>query len=256
MLKKIFLLSFFTLTYAFGLTPFQIAQKVKASSDGYGSSKSVLEMVLIDQSANRSKRVMQSISLENTQNDEKNGDKSLMEFQTPLDVKGTKFLTYEKIGENNDQWLYLPALKRVKRILSKNKSGSFMGSEFSYEDINSREPTKYTYSKHFNEVNLEGIKCYKYERFPKDKNSGYSKQVLWIDKNRFVVLKIDFYDRKKELLKTAIYSGYKQIVKTYRVKKIFMQNHQNKKSTKLEYLQDEIHLNLNPSLFTKRYLKD
>lgn len=253
---KILLVSLLTFSGLFAITPIEIATKVKDTSSGYESSRSVMEMVLIDQAKNRSTRVMHSIALENTANDGKDGDKSLMEFQTPIDVKGTKFLTHEKITKNNNQWLYLPALKRIKRITSKNKSGSFMGSEFSYEDISSREPSKYTYSKKFQEVSLNGIDTYKYERYSKDKNSGYSKQILWVDKQRFVVLQVEYYDKKKELLKTSKYSGYKKTQDTYRVSLIVMQNHQNLKSTTLNYLEDEIHLNLDEKLFSKRYLKD
>jgi hypothetical protein len=255
MLQKL-VLFFISISWVYGLSTLEIAQKIKKNSDGYGSSKSVLEMVLIDQAKNESKRVMHSISLENKEKNGEDGDRSMMEFKTPLDVKGTKFLTHEKINENNNQWLYLPALKRIKRITSKNKSGSFMGSEFSYEDIASREPSKYDYSKEYKEIELDGIKCYKYERYPKDENSGYSKQVVWVDTSRFLVLKMEFYDKKKELLKTATYSNYKKTGDTYRVGNILMQNYQNYKSTKLNYLEDEIHLNLDESLFTKRYLKD
>jgi len=253
---KIAVLSTIISSVLLALTPFEIATQVKKSSDGYESSKSIMEMVLIDQAKNQSKRVMHSVSFEDKNNDGINGDKSLMEFKTPLDVKGTKFLTHEKIEKNNNQWLYLPALKRIKRITSKNKSGSFMGSEFSYEDISSREPSKYTYSQEFSEQKLNGIDVYKYERYPKDKNSGYSKQVLYVDKNRFVVLQIEFFDKKKELLKTATYSGYKKIKNTYRVGKMVMNNHQNYKATTLEYIEDKIHLNLDEKLFSKRYLKD
>ena len=255
-MKRILLASIFLSSSLLALTPFEIATKVKKSSDGYESSKSIMEMVLIDQAKNKSKRVMHSISLEDKKNDGINGDKSLMEFKTPLDVKGTKFLTHEKIEKNNNQWLYLPALKRIKRITSKNKSGSFMGSEFSYEDISSREPSKYTYSTQLLEEKINNIDVYKYERYPKDKNSGYSKQVVYVDKNRFVVLKIEFFDKKKELLKTATYSGYKKIKNTYRVTKMLMTNHQNYKATTLEYIKDNIHLNLDEKLFSKRYLKD
>jgi len=255
-MKRILLASIFLSSSLLALTPFEIATKVKKSSDGYESSKSVMEMVLIDQAKNKSKRVMHSISLEDKKNDGINGDKSLMEFKTPLDVKGTKFLTHEKIEKNNNQWLYLPALKRIKRITSKNKSGSFMGSEFSYEDISSREPSKYTYATELLEEKINDKDVYKYERYPKDKNSGYLKQVVYVDKNRFVVLKIEFFDKKKELLKTATYSGYKKIKNTYRVTKMLMTNHQNYKATTLEYIEDNIHLNLDEKLFSKRYLKD
>ena len=131
-----------------------------------------------------------------------------------------------------------------------------MGSEFSYEDISSREPSKYLHSKNFSEAKLDRLDVFVYERYPKDTNSGYSKQVLYVDKKSYVILKVDYYDKKKELLKTARYSGYKKIGNTYRVKNIKIQNHQNLKSTNLEYVEDEIHLNLDEKLFSKRYLKD
>jgi len=255
MIKKT-ILSLLFISEVFALTPFDIAVKVKKGSDGYGSSKSVLEMILIDQAKNQSKRIIESISFENQKNDGDNGDKSLMEFKTPLAVKGTKFLTHEKINANNNQWLYLPALKRTKRISSKSKSGSFMGSEFSYEDISSREPSKYTYSNEIGEDRINNIDVYKYERYPKDKNSGYLKQIIYVDKSRFVILKVEFFDKKDELLKTAMYQGYKKTKDTYRVAKIQMNNHQNKKSTTLNYLKDDIQLQLDEKLFSKRYLKD
>ncbi len=255
-MKPIFLLTILSVSSLFALSPLEIATNVKQNSSGFESARSVMEMVLIDQAGNESKRVMHSISLENTENSKEDGDKSLMEFKTPLDVKGTKFLSHEKIGKNNNQWLYLPALKRIKRITSKNKSGSFMGSEFSYEDLSSREPLKYTYEKALQEVDLNGTKTYHYERYPKDKHSGYSKQAIWVDANRFVVLKVDYYDKKKELLKTSTFSGYKKIKDTYRISKISMVNHQNKKATTLEYLEDEIHQNLRQKDFSKRALQD
>lgn len=255
-MKKILFFIIISKVFLFGLTPVEIANKVKQNSSGYGSAESVIEMVLIDQAKNKSKRIMHSYSLENKKNNQIDGDKTLMEFKTPIDVRGTKFLTHEKIVKNNNQWLYLPALKRIKRITSKSKSGSFMGSEFSYEDISSREPSKYEYSEEVKELKLGKNQIYKYERYPKDKNSGYSKQTVYVDKNKFVVLKIDFFDKKKELLKTAIYSGYKKIKDTYRVSEIVINNYQNLKSTTLSYLEDRIHLKLNKKLFSKRFLKD
>ena len=131
-----------------------------------------------------------------------------------------------------------------------------MGSEFSYEDISSREISKYTYSKEVKEKNIDGIDCFVYERVPKDENSGYSKQILYVDKNRFVTIKVEFFDKKNELLKTARYYNYKKINNTYRVEKIVMNNHQNYKATTLTYLEDQINLNLDEKLFSKRYLKD
>ncbi len=255
-MKKMVLIQILVVSMLFAISPIEIAQNVKKNSDGYGSSRSTLEMILIGQAKNKAKRVIKTMTYENTKNNGEDGDKSLMEFISPLDVKGTKFLSHEKINKNNNQWLYLPALKRIKRINSKSKSGSFMGSEFSYEDISSREISKYKYSKKAKELKVNGVDCFVYERYPKDKNSGYSKQVIYVDKNKFITIKAEFYDKKKELLKTGIYENYKKIGKIYRVGKITTTNHQNNKATTIEYLKDEINLNLSEKLFSKRYLKD
>ncbi len=122
---------------------------------------------------------------------EGDGDKSLTIFDNPRDVKGTAFLTFSHKQGDDDQWLYLPALKRVKRISARNKSGSFVGSEFAYEDISSREVAKYTYRWIRNEV-YAGQACFVIERYPVDKkNSGYKRQVVWTDS----VLRTDQPDR-------------------------------------------------------------
>ncbi|HHH19726.1 MAG TPA: outer membrane lipoprotein-sorting protein [Campylobacterales bacterium] len=184
-----------------------------------------------------------------------NGDKSIATFLSPADVKGTKTLTHEHIDRDDDQWLYLPALKRVKRIASRNKSGSFMGSEFSYEDIGNQNYQKFSYTGEAQEVDLNGVKCYKGARIPNDKNSGYTQQISWVDTTNFLIQKVEYYDRKKELLKTALFSDYRQIDGVWRVGKIEMTNHQNDKSTILIWKEDKIKMGLTDKEFNKRVLK-
>jgi hypothetical protein len=178
-----------------------------------------------------------------------------MEFLTPADVKGTKFLSYEHADKDDDQWLYLPALKRVKRIASKNKSGSFMGSEFSYEDLTAFNIDKYNYSGDAEEVTVDGNKMFKSERIPNSKNSGYTKQVSWTTVDTFLTMKVEYYDRKKELLKTAIFEDYKKIGGVWRIGKITMINHQNDKKTTLVWKDETIKNGLKDRDFHKRVLK-
>ena len=185
----------------------------------------------------------------------KGGDKSLMEFLSPADVKGTKFLNYEHLDKEDDQWLYLPALKRVKRIASKNRSGSFMGSEFSYEDLGSFNIEKYRYSGEAEEVTVGGVKLYKTERVPVSKNSGYTKQVSWMDAENFLTRKVEYYDRKHELLKTATFQDYKKIGGVWRIGKIVMENHQNDKQTILIWKKERVKTGLGAKDFRKRVLK-
>ncbi|OPX27531.1 MAG: hypothetical protein B1H07_00975 [Campylobacteraceae bacterium 4484_166] len=228
----------------------EVAKKSDEITDGFVSSKSNMTMILINASNQKTIRKLKSYILEG-----KDGDKSLLEFLTPADVKGTKMLTYEHIDKDDDQWLYLPALKRAKRIASSNKSGSFMGSEFSYEDTANSSWEKFKYKDTLEDVVLDGVKCYKGERYPIDKNSGYTKQITWVDKDSYLIKRIDYFDRKNELLKTAIFSDWKKIDGIYLMGKIHMTNLQNKKQTILKWSDRQIKVGLTTKDFTKRKLK-
>jgi hypothetical protein len=249
-MKKILLTTLLTATTLFAIENLEVAQKSDLATDGFESSIAQTEMTLINASGQKSVRELEMKTLEG-----EDGDKTISTFLSPADVKGTKTLTHEHADRDDDQWLYLPALKRVKRIASRNKSGSFMGSEFSYEDIGNQNYKKFVYEGEAQEVELDGIPCYKGARVPKDKNSGYTKQVSWIDKEHLLVRQIAYYDRKKELLKTAKFTEYKQIDGIWRMGKIEMQNHQNDKSTILIWKEDKIKVGLTNKEFNKRVLK-
>ena len=189
------------------------------------------------------------------------GDKSLSIFDKPHDVKGTAFLTYSHAIKPDEQWLYLPALKRVKRINSKNKSGPFMGSEFAYEDLASQEVEKYTY-KYIRDEKIktkefpEGVDTFVVERYPQYEHSGYTRQLAWVNKDRYVAEKIEFYDRKNDLLKTLINSGYHQYLDQYwRPDEMFMENHQTGKSTILKWENYKFKTGLTDKDFSRNSLK-
>ena len=234
----------------FAITNVQLAKKSDSLSDGFESSTAKMTMTLINSANQKTIREMSSKTLEG-----ENGDKTLMVFLTPADVKGTKMLTHEHINKDDDQWMFLPALKRIKRIASRNKSGSFMGSEFSYEDTSNNSWKKYTYEGKLENVIINGVNHYKGTRIPKDKNSGYSKQITYVDANTFLISKVEYYDRKKELLKTALFTKWKQIDGIYMMNEIIMSNHQNSKKTILSWSNQKIKLGLSKKDFTKRKLK-
>jgi len=249
-MKKIILASLVAVSSLMALTNLEIAQKADKVTDGFESSISKTEMTLINASGQKSVRDLIMKTLEG-----ENGDKTLSTFLSPADVKGTKVLGWEHIDRDDDQWLYLPALKRVKRIASRNKSGSFMGSEFSYEDIGNQNSGKYSFDGEPEIVQFNGKECYKGVRIPKDKNSAYTKQITWVDTKDFLIQKVEYYDRKQEHLKTATFSDYKQIDGVWRVGKIEMKNHQNDKSTILIWKEDKIKAGLSSRNFDKRELK-
>lgn len=186
-------------------------------------------MTLKNKHGQSSSRKMQLKALEQASE----GDKRIIYFETPRDVKGTAFLVYTKKKGSDDQWLYLPALKRVKRIASKNQSGPFVGSEFAYEDLSSQEVEKYTY-KHLRDESYQGQMCHVVERYPTDKASGYSRQIVWMDTKEYRQLKVDYYDRKNSLLKTLVSDGFKSYGKGFwRADRFYMENHQTGKTTEL-----------------------
>ncbi len=209
-----------------GLT---IAKERKARDVGWKDSESKTTMVLRNAKGEENLREIRSISLE-VQGD---GDKGLTIFDEPKDVRGTAFLNHSHVSKPDDQWLYLPAVKRVKRIASKNKSGPFMGSEFAYEDLSSFELDKYKFS-WLRDEQLAGEAVFVVEQIPQDEFSGYSKSIVWIDQAEYRPRKIEFYDRKNTLLKTLVMSEYKQYLNKYwRPLKLQMTNHQTGKSTDL-----------------------
>ena len=181
-----------------------IAKEADLRETGFKDSIAEMTMTLKNKQGQSSVREVRVKTLEV----EGDGDKGLSIFDKPNDIKGTASLTYSHALEPDEQWLYLPALKRVKRISSKNKSGPFMGSEFSYEDISSQEVEKYTY-KYIKDETINGIDCFVIERYPAYKHSGYTRQQAWVNKQQYRPEKIVFYDRKNSLLKTLQYSDYK-----------------------------------------------
>jgi outer membrane lipoprotein-sorting protein len=230
----------------------EIATEADRRDAGFGDFTCDMKMVLMNENGQESLRIIRLMTKEG----EEDGDKTLCIFDRPKDVKGTAFLNYtHKVGDD-DQWLYLPALKRVKRISARNKSGSFMGSEFSYEDISSQEIEKYTY-RWIRDEAYQGKDCFVMERMPVDRsNSGYQREMVWLDKTEYRVMKIDYYDRKDFLLKTLTSDDYEQHLNHFwRANVMTMVNHQNRKSTRLEFSNYVFKVGLNDKTFNRNGLR-
>jgi hypothetical protein len=209
-----------------------IAVEADRRDIGWTDQMANMKMILSNKHGDHSSREIKIRTLEV----DGDGDKSLLVFDNPPDVKGTAFLSYTHALEPDDQWLYLPALKRVKRIASANKSGPFVGSEFAYEDLASQEVEKYTY-KWLRDEQLDGRDAFVIERIPQYKHSGYTRQIVWVDKEMYQPLKVDYYDRKNALLKTLMFIDYKQYIDRYwRTDRMKMVNHQTGKSTILTWM--------------------
>ena len=207
----------------------EIAKEMKSRDRGWGDSQSQMVMVLRDAAGNSVERKLNVSTLEMRDD----GDKSLTVFESPLDVKGTSFLSFSHALEPDEQWIFLPALKRVKRIASRSKSGPFVASEFAFEDMSSFEVPKYTYEL-LAEEKYQDHDVFIVKHIPQYEYSGYSYQKVWIDKAEYIVRKIEYYDRKQALLKTLELKEYRQYLdKFWRPHRSEMVNHQTGKSTTL-----------------------
>lgn len=228
-----------------------IAKERKQRDIGWGTTEATVTMILGNGQGQEARRELNVKSLEVADD----GDKALTVFNSPRDVKGTAFLSFSHALEPDEQWIYLPALKRVKRISSRNKSGPFVGSEFAFEDMTSYEVEKFSYE-YLGEEEVNGEACFVLKQTPNYDYSGYTSQKVWIDKSHYRVQKIEFYDKKDTLLKVLKpqdYQLYKD--KFWRPMRSEMRNVQTRKSTFLITENIDFDMGLSESDFDKNRLK-
>ena len=215
----------------------EIATEVDMRDRGWGDVTVEGEMVLKNKAGNESVRKFRSTILE--ADDAAVGDMSIITFSEPRDVRGTALLTHSKIEPDDDsQWIFLPAVKRVKRISSSNRTGKFVSSEFSYEDLGSEEvaDNHHIWLEDAPCAHDASLTCAAVESRPKNKKSGYSRRVSFIDLAEYRVHRIDFYNRRGDLEKSLVFSDYRQYLNAYwRAHVMTMNNSQTGKSTTLTW---------------------
>lgn len=224
--------------------------------NGFGDTRAQMTMLLTSASGEVSQRTLRMNTLEGKS--DQAGDKSVIVFDTPNDVQGTVLLTHTKILEPDDQWIYFPSIARVKRIASASKSGPFLGSEFAYEDLTAQELAKYDYQWLRDEpcpAPLADRTCFVVQRAPLYENSGYKRQISWIDGTDFLFRKIEFYNREDRLLKTLTIGDYRKHGAHWRSHDLVMINHQTNRSTKLKVTELKISTGLTESDFTEQAME-
>ena len=229
----------------------QIATEARERGTGFGNFTARQTMVLRNRQGQQSQRQLRVKVLEV----EGDGNRSLFVFDEPRDVAGTAMLVHGHMEAADDQWLYLPALARVKRISSSNRSGSFMGSEFAYEDMSVPEVEKFTY-RYLRDEPCGELTCTVTERFPTDERSGYLRQVVWRDKDELRVWKVDYHDRKDAHLKTLTLDNYELYVDRYwQASELTMVNHLTGKSTVLTWSDYQFQTEIDDAEFTQTGLR-
>ena len=235
--------------YAQKLTGLEIVENVYNRSVGEDMTAD-LTMTLTNSSGDSRVRKIKQFS-----KDFGKVEKKIMFFVTPADVKNTSFMnwSYDEEGKDDDQWIYLPALKKTKRISSDSKSDYFMGSDFTYDDLGDRQP-KQDKHKLLREENVNGENCFVVESTPKDKDYMYSKTITWIIKDKWIGLKKEFYDEDGELLKTLNVDKYENINGFLIITNTAMNNKQNDHKTIMELKNVKINTGIDDGKFTERIM--
>ena len=214
-----------------------IAIKVHDRPDG-DDQRGVMHMTLINRRGRTRERTLLSLSKEYGKD-----SKSLMFFQSPADVKGTGFLQYDydDPDKEDDRWLYLPALKKVRRISGSSKNDYFMGTDFTYDDMGNRAVDE-DHHKLLREEEVDSLTCWVLESTPKDKDYMYSRTVRWIRQDALLPVKVEFYDRHGNLLKVLTITDIRKQDGFWTMFRMEMDNLQEKHKTILEI--EEIHYNV------------
>jgi len=232
------------------LTGLEIMQKVYNRPTG-NDMEATLTMTLINSQGDKRVRVIKQFI-----RDFGSVEKKIMFFVSPADVKNTSFMnwSYDEEGKDDDQWIYLPALKKIKRISSDSKGDYFMGSDFTYDDLGDRKPSEDTH-KILRTEKVNGLDCYVVESVPKDEDYMYSKTITWVVKDRWYGVKKEFYDEDGDLLKVLHLKKVKKIKGYWIIADVEMDNIQKNHKTRMQLSNIKIDTGIPASKFTTRMMK-
>jgi len=221
-------------------------------------SEAVLKMSMINEKGESRDR---TLTMASKLFDGGKTEKRIYRFQSPADVKGTGILVYDYDAQADDVWVYLPALRKTRRIVSSQRSSSFMGSEFSYADLNIPSIDEYTYNVK-GEESVGGEACHVIEVLPKSddiaKAEGYKKKIYWVSKEKNAIRKGEFYDMSGKLLKELKADNIQLLdsaKKRYRAMKMEMVNKQNGRRSVFQSEKVSVTGDTKDDLFTTRYLE-
>jgi hypothetical protein len=230
-----------------------VMQKNVANDDCIAESSDITMKLITKNGSERVRKVTQlSKDLSNTTKG------TLIKFLYPADVKNTGLLTLEEIGKEDDVWLYLPALKKSRRISAGDKTDNFMGSDFTFEDLDKEDVAQCSY-KLIKKEQINGSDCYVieavYNNEKRMKESGYSKRILWIQADNYVTAKAEFYDKKGILQKIMSAEDIRKLDTKWRAHKVTMKTLKTNNETVLLYDNVVIDGKVDPEMLTKRALE-
>ncbi|MFP4067394.1 MAG: outer membrane lipoprotein-sorting protein [Spirochaetaceae bacterium] len=235
---------------AFAIDGREVAENVINRDEG-DTGHSLVNMDLIDASGDTKSRIIEEWSMENDEGLER----LVIVFHRPASVEDTRFLVHENEDRDDDQWIFLPSLDRVRRISASEGEDSFMGTDFTYDDLKTREVDDDEHEL-LREEELAGWDCYVVESVPVDPDdSQYSRRVQWVAKDTWLPMKIEFYDKSDDLLKVSTLEEVEQVQGYWTPMVTVMENVQTDHKTQLEVDKIRYDENLDSGLFTNNFLR-
>jgi hypothetical protein len=231
------------------MTALERIEKVYDRPDG-DDMQSDLKMTLVNSRGDKRVREIRQFS-----KDFGADEKKIMFFQAPADVRNTSFMnwTYGEAGKSDDQWIFLPALKKVKRISSDSKGDYFMGSDFTYDDLGDRHPSSDTH-KIIGQEEIDGKLCTIVESLPVEDDYIYSKTLSWIADDTWIVLKKEFFDEDGEALKILTVEDHSEIDGYWIVTHSEMENLQRGHTTIMALDNIKLDQGVSDNKFTERIM--
>ena len=221
-------------------------------------SEAVMSLTIVNE---KGQKRVRDIAMASKTFDGGKTEKRVFKFLSPADVKGTGVLIFDYESKDDDMWIYLPAMRKTRRIVSSDKSKNFMGSEFSNADMNTPILDNYKL-KTLGSEKVDGVDCYKIEALPKNDKvadeEGYSKKIVWVGKTDFMIRKSVFYDLDGALLKELTVKKIQLVdkgKKRYRGMHMEMVNKQNNRKAIFETKKIENSPNVKDEIFTTQYLE-
>jgi len=231
-----------------GMSAYDIVKKTEDLLDQAKDSKMEMTMILESKKGEKRERTLSAF----TRREGENKSKSIIFFNSPSDVKGTSFLVWTDENKQDKQWLYLPALQRVRQISSSGKGESFMGTELTFFDMGSQDINDYTYTL-VKEENVNNEMCFVIKAVPK-KVEYYNAITIWIRKSNYIPIKADFYDTKGQYLKQGLFMNVKTIKGINTPTHIEISNEQNGRKTIIDLNNIIYDSGLKDNIFTERFM--
>ena len=227
----------------------EIAKKVHDLPDGK-TSYSEVTLTLLDKNGKSRVREVATYNMKDGTT-----DKSITVFRSPKDVAGVSYLSFDYPDnpdgspKDSDSWLYLPAMKKVRRVSGSSKDDDFQGTDFTYDDIGDRALGKDTFAI-IGDDTVDGRACWKLEYTAKDKNAKISRRVLWIDKETYVTYKGEYFDKQNKLFKTMVCEDIREQDGYWTTGKMTMITIPTNHTTVYEVKEIKYDTDINPSFFT------